>query len=1487
MQKRADQNEIDRLLALKSYDILDTLAEEEYDELTVLAAEICQTPISLISLVDDKRQWFKSVHGIEVRETPIEESFCAHAIQQPLETMVVRDARTDERFCENPHVKGNMKIVFYAGVPLVDTNQCALGTLCVIDHVPRELTKTQLKSLQVLAKSTVRLLELRKNNRNLNVQLDLVTDALSLNNPFYLILQDNLTIEQIGSNFQKVLPELSINDAFSDHFSFAGSFSIEDFMHSEETSYNRLLFLQCHNRHQKYKCSVKKVSNRIVLAASPIINSEFKLTDYGLRINDFAQHDYIAEYLFLQQTTDRSLKDSRQLTEKLVKRNEELTQMQRDILSLSRFPDENPNPVLRLTLDFSIAYCNAAAKATFNPAFGITENTIEDSELKQLLSKLIEHNQSELNIILERNQAHYSISAKYVQELNYINLYVKDISEFVHGVNQAMSQMNALNAKVEEQRRFYEFILNNIPADIAVFSNDHKYVFVNPLGIQNPEVREFIIGKDDFDYCKYRGIPDTMAHNRRKLFRKIQETKEFANWEDDMVNAQGERRVVYRRMGPIFNEAGEIEFIIGYGVTITDRKLAEEKLLEANKRMALLENFLNRSSDAIQVADESGQMIYINQTASKRLGIPSERITDYNVRDFEKSMTDEAAWEKHVEEVKQKGLLQLEGQNLNQQSGELIDVEVNLKYENIDDNGYIIATSRDISERKRTEAEIRKLSLVAKNTNNGIVMLDVNRLITWANESMVKRSGYVLSELIGKSPKKFQFEGTDEATTSRIYNQMLQLQTVNEEVEHLSKNGRRYWVDLNIQPLFDQNGNHTGYMAVEFDISERKAFELTIAEHNKNLQEITDALDQSSLVSIADSQGRIIKVNEIFCKTSKFAAEELIGQPHSIINSGYHSKEFWRDVWKKISSGKIWNGEVCNKAKDGSIYWVDSVIYPIRNMEGNIDKYLSIRHDITARKLLEEKEKEKNKKIQEINLELEKIIQAEKTVNLLAESFLNGSDYQTICWDIVENVIAQLDFQDCIIYRRNGNTLVQVAAIGEKKGKDRTLLNPLQVKVGKGIVGTVAETGKYLLIEDTSKDERYIIDDLHRLSEVAVPIKVGNEVWGVIDSEHPEKGFFTHLHLRVLMTISNMLAQKITALSEQQQKEKLQTEILEINEQLEQRVVEEISRNLELTKSITDQEKLVTLGEISSGIAHDLNTPLGAIKSGAESIQFTLNQLLKESISNCSKKQIDVAYARAEHKETELFVGGLQQIRETKMFIALLNEQYPDLQETETRELAALFVKARVTIDETAFIEEVIQSKNAMDYLKVVFHVKMMYTFLDTILKSSDKAARVVQDLRSFIKEQKNSGKTTIDLRKNIETVLNIFNFELKRVANVEFDVAEGLQIEGFDIKMFQLWSNLIKNAIEAMEEKGERGHLKIYSTQEQNKVSIVVFNDGPQIPLEIQDQIFDKFYTTKASKNGTGLGLNIVKNIIDDHNAKIALKSTDENTQFIVTFTT
>ncbi|SFE73378.1 PAS domain-containing protein [Spirosoma endophyticum] len=159
--------ENNRLDALDSYDILDTLPEQEYDELTQLASQICQTPIALISLVDDKRQWFKSNHGLTVRETPRAYSFCAHAIINPSETLIVPDSREDSRFAQNPLVTGDPYVIFYAGVPLVDENGFALGSLCVIDNTPKQLSQAQLSALKILAKQVVNLLTLRKQNKAL------------------------------------------------------------------------------------------------------------------------------------------------------------------------------------------------------------------------------------------------------------------------------------------------------------------------------------------------------------------------------------------------------------------------------------------------------------------------------------------------------------------------------------------------------------------------------------------------------------------------------------------------------------------------------------------------------------------------------------------------------------------------------------------------------------------------------------------------------------------------------------------------------------------------------------------------------------------------------------------------------------------------------------------------------------------------------------------------------------------------------------------------------------------------------------------------------------------------------------------------------------------------------------------------------------------------------------------------------------------------
>ncbi|WP_378173312.1 ATP-binding protein [Aquimarina sp. SS2-1] len=159
-------NEEFRIEALKSLDILDTKPENEFDEITALAAYLCDTESALISLVDNDREWFKSSYGFAANEIPRKESFCAHAILEPDAPLIVRDARLDERFCDNPLTKDGT-VIFYASIPLIDKNGFALGTLCVIDRQPKELSDKQLEALKSLAHQVVILFELNKKNKDL------------------------------------------------------------------------------------------------------------------------------------------------------------------------------------------------------------------------------------------------------------------------------------------------------------------------------------------------------------------------------------------------------------------------------------------------------------------------------------------------------------------------------------------------------------------------------------------------------------------------------------------------------------------------------------------------------------------------------------------------------------------------------------------------------------------------------------------------------------------------------------------------------------------------------------------------------------------------------------------------------------------------------------------------------------------------------------------------------------------------------------------------------------------------------------------------------------------------------------------------------------------------------------------------------------------------------------------------------------------------
>ena len=190
-------NENERLKALNGYHLLDTLPEEDFDNITYLASVICQTPISLITLIDKDRQFFKSRLGIDINQTHKDLSFCAHAINQPQILFEVEDVRLDERFHDNDFVTGQPKVAFYAGIALVDAAGFALGTLCVIDQKPRKLTFEQKEALTKLSKQVMFIIEARQ-KKIIEEELKLVDFTFNNSAMPIILIKEDSTIRNVN-----------------------------------------------------------------------------------------------------------------------------------------------------------------------------------------------------------------------------------------------------------------------------------------------------------------------------------------------------------------------------------------------------------------------------------------------------------------------------------------------------------------------------------------------------------------------------------------------------------------------------------------------------------------------------------------------------------------------------------------------------------------------------------------------------------------------------------------------------------------------------------------------------------------------------------------------------------------------------------------------------------------------------------------------------------------------------------------------------------------------------------------------------------------------------------------------------------------------------------------------------------------------------------------------------------------------------------------
>jgi len=461
--------------------------------------------------------------------------------------------------------------------------------------------------------------------------------------------------------------------------------------------------------------------------------------------------------------------------------------------------------------------------------------------------------------------------------------------------------------------------------------------------------------------------------------------------------------VKYLPMAFALKSSGELE------TEIEQRKKAEWLSRDSERQV---QDLFDAAPDAVIVINEEGHVVKWNPKAESLFGWPAKETMDRPLSDLIIPQRYRASHNRGLARYLSTGQSDILGKNLEMQActkeGTEIDVALSISPTVTNGRRLFIGFIRDITWQRRSQEEIRHLNAdlerrVAERTrelyesqqlvqaivdNSAAVIYakDLRGQYLLVNQLYCELFHHSKEEVLGKTDYDIFNREAADAFRDMDLRVAAGNQTLREAEKVPQDDGTHTYISVK-STLKDARGLPYAVIGISTDITETKAVEETL---RKSLQEVSDykfALDESAIVAITDQKGIITHVNDNFCKISKYDREDLIGQDHRIINSGFHPKTMIRDLWVTIAHGKIWRGELKNKAKDGSYYWVDTTIVPFLNESGKPYQYVAIRADITHRKKVEEEFHKLNEELEDrVNLRTVQLESARKEMEAFAYS---------------------------------------------------------------------------------------------------------------------------------------------------------------------------------------------------------------------------------------------------------------------------------------------------------------------------------------------------------------------------------------------------------------------------------------------------------------------------------------------------------------------